>query len=117
MQIVGRFFAVKNFSDTFVMPSINVRHQVYIFFPLHFMEHREDDDTYDWSATKTKWEGRWQQFTGKAQQLWGDMTNDTRDIAEGKFEEFMGRVKEKTGKTGEALEKEINEEEREFATR
>ena len=31
------------------------------------------------SPTKQKWEGRWEQLTGKAKKIWGNLTDD--DIA------------------------------------
>lgn len=32
-------------------------------------------------ATQRKWEGRWDQLKGKAQQIWGDLTDDDVDVA------------------------------------
>lgn len=55
------------------------------------------------SATEMKWEGRWDQLKGKAKQIWGDLTDDDLDVAEGAFEELVGRIKEKTGETEEAI--------------
>ncbi len=54
-------------------------------------------------ATSTKWEGRWDQLKGKAQQLWGDLTDDDLDVAEGNYDEFVGKIKERTGETEQAI--------------
>ncbi len=50
-----------------------------------------------------KWEGRWDVLTGKAKQIWGELTNDDLDVAEGKTEELIGRIKERTGESEERI--------------
>lgn len=50
-------------------------------------------------STRMKWEGRWDQLKGKAQQSWGELTDDDLDVAEGNYEEFVGRIKERTGES------------------
>lgn len=50
-----------------------------------------------------KWEGRWDVLTGKARQLWGELTNDDVDVAEGHIEELIGRIKERTGESEEHI--------------
>ncbi|MGH8590038.1 MAG: CsbD family protein, partial [Gammaproteobacteria bacterium] len=35
-------------------------------------------------------QGNWKQFKGKAQQAWGDLTDDELDIIQGKREELIG---------------------------
>lgn len=54
--------------------------------------------------TKLKWEGRWDQLKGKAQQMWGDLTDDDLDVAEGNFEELVGNIKERTGESADAIQ-------------
>ncbi len=61
--------------------------------------------------TKLKWEGRWDQMKGKAKQTWGDLTDDDLDVAEGNYEEFIGRIEERTGESREAIEERLNEDE------
>jgi uncharacterized protein YjbJ (UPF0337 family) len=56
------------------------------------------DDT-----TRLKWEGRWDQLRGRAREIWGDLTDDDMDVAEGNYEEFVGRIKERTGETEEDI--------------
>jgi uncharacterized protein YjbJ (UPF0337 family) len=60
------------------------------------------------SALKQKWDGRWDQFKGKVKQTWGDLTDDDLDVAEGEYDELVGRVKERTGETQEAIERRLN---------
>lgn len=57
---------------------------------------------------KLKWEGRWDQLTGKAKQTWGDLTDDDLDVAEGNYEELVGRIKEQTGESREEIEEKLN---------
>ncbi|HET9259967.1 MAG TPA: CsbD family protein [Acidimicrobiia bacterium] len=59
-------------------------------------------------GTQTKWEGRWDQLKGKAKQTWGDLTDDDLDVAEGNYEEMIGRIKERTGETQEQIEERLN---------
>jgi uncharacterized protein YjbJ (UPF0337 family) len=61
------------------------------------------------SATKTKWEGRWDQLVGNAKRLWGKLTNDDLKVAEGDYDALVGRIKAKTGETAEEIEKKLCE--------
>jgi uncharacterized protein YjbJ (UPF0337 family) len=54
-------------------------------------------------ATGLKWQGRWDQLKAKAKQTWGELTDDDLAVAEGNFEEFVGRIKERTGETAESI--------------
>jgi uncharacterized protein YjbJ (UPF0337 family) len=56
-------------------------------------------------STKMKWEGRWDQLKGKAKQNWGELTDDDVDVAEGNYEEFVGRIKERTGESIEDIKR------------
>lgn len=47
-------------------------------------------------AKQTKWEGRWDQLKGRAKQAWGNLTDDDLDVAEGNYDELVGRIKERT---------------------
>ena len=61
------------------------------------------------SAMSQKWEGRWDQLTGKLKSLWGNLTDDDLLQAKGDYERTLGIVKEKTGKTREEIEKLLEE--------
>ena len=59
--------------------------------------------------TEDKWSGRWDQLKGKAKQQWGDLTDDDVDVAEGQYEEMVGRIKERTGETEENIRRRLDE--------
>lgn len=61
------------------------------------------------SATKTKWEGRWDQLVGNAKRLWGKLTNDDLKVAEGDYDALVGQIKAKTGETAEEIEQKLCE--------
>ncbi|MEP2922324.1 CsbD family protein [Sulfitobacter sp.] len=54
-------------------------------------------------------EGNWKQYKGKAQQKWGELTDDDLDVAEGNRDELEGRIQAKYGKTKEQAKKEVDE--------
>jgi uncharacterized protein YjbJ (UPF0337 family) len=54
-------------------------------------------------ATTRKWQGRWDQLKGKAKQLWGQLTDDDLTVAEGEYDQLVGRIKERTGRTEEEV--------------
>lgn len=60
-------------------------------------------------STRLKWEGRWDQLKGKVQQTWGDLTDDDLDVAEGNYDELIGRIKERTGESYEEIEQRLND--------
>jgi len=41
--------------------------------------------------------GRWKQFTGKARQNWGKLTDDDLAVAAGRREELVGKIQERYG--------------------
>lgn len=53
-------------------------------------------------------EGKWNQVKGQVKQKYGNLTDDDVTYSEGKFDEMLGRLQEKTGKTKEALKDEID---------
>jgi uncharacterized protein YjbJ (UPF0337 family) len=60
------------------------------------------------SPTRQKWEGRWDQLVGKAKKVWGDLTDDDVLHAKGDYEQLVGQIKTRTGKTREEIEKALN---------
>ena len=60
------------------------------------------------SATQQKWEGRWDQLVGRVKKAWGDVTDDDLTKAKGDYQRLVGVLKEKTGKTQEEIEKELD---------
>ncbi|HET8885680.1 MAG TPA: CsbD family protein [Salinimicrobium sp.] len=53
-------------------------------------------------------EGKWKQVKGQFKQKYGDLTDDDMTYSEGKFDEMLGRLQEKTGRTKEDLKDEID---------
>ena len=56
---------------------------------------------------KEQLEGKWNQVKGEFKQKYGNITDDDTTFAEGKFDEMLGRLQEKTGKKKEEIRKEI----------
>ncbi|MTI20017.1 CsbD family protein [Fulvivirga sp. RKSG066] len=51
--------------------------------------------------------GSWNEVKGKLKQKYADLTDDDLEFAEGKSDEMLGRLQQKTGKSKEELKKEI----------
>ncbi len=54
-------------------------------------------------------EGNWKQWKGKAQQKWGELTDDDCDVIAGKREELIGKVQERKGVARDQAEREVDE--------
>ncbi|MCC6947665.1 MAG: CsbD family protein [Bradyrhizobiaceae bacterium] len=54
-------------------------------------------------------EGNWKQFKGKAQQQWGNLTNDDLDVVQGKREELAGRLQTRYGIAKDEAERQIDD--------
>jgi uncharacterized protein YjbJ (UPF0337 family) len=54
-------------------------------------------------------EGNWKQFKGKAQQQWGELTDDDLDRAKGNRQELAGVIQERYGKSREEAEKMVDD--------
>jgi uncharacterized protein YjbJ (UPF0337 family) len=57
---------------------------------------------------KLEIKGNWNQIKGKLKQKYGNLTDDDLTYAEGKSDELLGKLQEKTGESREALTREIN---------
>lgn len=53
--------------------------------------------------------GNWKQFTGKAKQQWGRLTDDDLTRIEGHRDELVGRIQESYGVTKEEAERQVND--------
>lgn len=51
--------------------------------------------------------GKWKQIKGKAKQQYGMTFNDDDEFTEGKYDEMVGKMQEKSGKTKDEIKKEI----------
>jgi uncharacterized protein YjbJ (UPF0337 family) len=52
---------------------------------------------------KLELKGKWNQLKGKVKQEYADLTDDDLRYEEGKDDELLGRLQEKTGKTKDKL--------------
>lgn len=57
---------------------------------------------------KQEIKGAWNEVKGKLKQKYGELTDDDLTYAEGKEDEWYGRLQQKLGKTKEELKKEID---------
>lgn len=60
-------------------------------------------------AFEDKMKGNWNQLKGKVKQKYGDLTDDDLTYVEGKEDELLGRIQEKTGESKEAIQRYIND--------
>ena len=52
---------------------------------------------------KLELKGKWNQLKGAVKQEWADLTDDDLLYVDGKEDELLGRIEEKTGKAKEEL--------------
>ncbi|SFH38832.1 CsbD family protein [Pedobacter insulae] len=57
---------------------------------------------------KLEWQGKWNEVKGKVKQAYGDLTDDDLKYEEGKDDELLGKLQQKTGKGREELVNWIN---------
>lgn len=57
-------------------------------------------------------QGNWKQFTGKAKEQWGKLTDDDFDVIAGRREQFAGKIQERYGLGKDAAEAQLAEWER-----
>lgn len=48
---------------------------------------------------KLRIKGNWNELKGRAKQEWADLTDDDLMYVEGKEDELLGRIQQRTGKT------------------
>ncbi len=58
---------------------------------------------------KDQAQGKWDRFTAKVKQTWGDLTDDEVTKAEGNKDELIARIQEKYGDSREAIARKFNE--------
>ena len=52
--------------------------------------------------------GNWNQIKGKAKELYGSITDDKLKEYEGKYDQLVGYLQEKTGKTRDEIKQELD---------
>ena len=55
------------------------------------------------SATTDKLKGNWNQVKGKLKQKYGQLSDDDLKYTEGKEDEMIGRIQEKTGESKDKI--------------
>jgi uncharacterized protein YjbJ (UPF0337 family) len=60
----------------------------------------------------SEWEGRMQKLKGKVQSTWGSITDDDLVKAQGKKEQLVGTIKEKTGEAEDDIRRKLDEMDR-----
>lgn len=58
--------------------------------------------------TNLEIKGNWNETKGKLKQKYANLTDDDLTFAEGKEDEMLGRLQQKTGRTKEELREEIS---------
>src|SRR4029079_593479 len=53
-------------------------------------------------------EGNWKQFTGKAKQQWGKLTDDDLTVVQGRRTELIGKIQERYGVARDEAEKQVD---------
>jgi uncharacterized protein YjbJ (UPF0337 family) len=53
-------------------------------------------------------EGHWTQFSGKAQQQWGKLTDDDLDQVSGRRTELVGKIQERYGIGKDEAERQVD---------
>jgi uncharacterized protein YjbJ (UPF0337 family) len=56
---------------------------------------------------KLEIKGNWNQMKGKLKKKYGELTDDDLNYAEGREDELVGRIQEKTGKSRDEVVKEL----------
>ncbi len=54
-------------------------------------------------------EGSWKQFKGRLQEAWGALNDDDLDRYEGKRDQLVGAIEEKTGEAREKIRQRIDQ--------
>ncbi len=60
-------------------------------------------------ATELNFKGNWNELKGKLKQKYGQLTDDDLTFADGKSDEWLGRLQQKLGRTKEDLRSEIEQ--------
>lgn len=58
---------------------------------------------------KDQTQGKWDRFTAKVKQQWGDITDDEVRKAEGNKDELIARIREKYGDSKESIAEKLNQ--------
>lgn len=56
----------------------------------------------------SKLEGMWDEARGRVKEAWGALTDDDLDRADGRWDQLVGIIRQKTGETVDKIETKIN---------
>jgi uncharacterized protein YjbJ (UPF0337 family) len=59
-------------------------------------------------------EGKWKQYSGKAKEKWGKLTDDDLDVVRGRRDQLIGKIQERYGIVKQEAEKQVDEFARTF---
>jgi uncharacterized protein YjbJ (UPF0337 family) len=68
------------------------------------MSNLQRSETMDWDRIA----GNWKQFTGKAKEQWGKLTDDELDQIQGKREQLEGKIQERYGYAKDKTREEVD---------
>ena len=54
-------------------------------------------------------EGKWKQYSGKAKEKWGKLTDDDLEVIRGRRDQLIGKIQERYGLVRQEAEKEADE--------
>jgi uncharacterized protein YjbJ (UPF0337 family) len=66
-----------------------------------------DDQRFPNAMNKLSFRGNWNEIKGKLKQKYANLTDDDLTFIEGKEDELLGRLQQRTGRTREQLREEI----------
>lgn len=52
--------------------------------------------------------GKWNEYKGKVQEKWGDLTDDDLDRVEGRRDQLVGAIQQRYGRSRQAAEEELD---------
>ena len=67
--------------------------------------YEEEDTSMNWDRI----EGNWKQFTGKAREQWGKLTDNDWSVVAGKKDQLVGKIQERYGIRRDQAEKQADE--------
>ena len=78
-------------AGTYTLDARTILIYFHFFFSMDLNQNKVNDQT------ELKARGDWNQLKGEAKQKWGQLTDSDLDYADGKQEEWFGKLQEKTG--------------------
>jgi uncharacterized protein YjbJ (UPF0337 family) len=54
-------------------------------------------------------EGKWKQYSGKAKEKWGKLTDDDLEVVRGRRDQLTGKIQERYGIVKQEAEKQVDE--------